>query len=68
MKTKLLLSRLSQAAFGLALIALLTALMFSILRQTNIAEQAGVISYVFLVIGVVLSFIVEIRSGRSHSV
>ena len=57
--------RLSRIAFGLALAAMLVAMVFSILRRTNIAELSGVVSYIFLVMGVVLSFIIEIRRKKS---
>ena len=57
--------KLSRIAFGLALAGMLVAMVFSILRRTNIAELSGVVSYIFLVMGVVLSFIIEIRRKKS---
>ena len=62
MKTEQVVSLLARIAFGLALAAMLAALLFSILRRTTVAEQAGVVSYVFLVIGACLSFIENLRS------
>ena len=57
--------KLSRMAFGLALAAMLVAMAFSILLRTNVAEQAGVVAYIFLVIGVAAVFVGEMRTKPS---
>lgn len=66
MKTEHLLFKISRVVFGFSLAAMLVAMVFSILRKTNIAEQAGVVSYIFLAIGVCITFVDEIRGQKSE--
>ena len=57
--------KILRIAFGLALAAMLVAMAFSVLKRTHMAEQAGVVAYIFLVIGVVAAFVGEMRTKPS---
>lgn len=62
-----ILSVVSRLSFGIALSAIIVALIFSLLRNQYIAEQAGVVTYVFMVFGVITTIADEIRNPRIKS-
>lgn len=64
MKNESLVSKVSRLMFGCALLAFLIAALFSVLRKNGIAEQAGVVTYIFLVMGVVCMFIDELSGNQ----
>lgn len=57
--------QLQRYAFILALVAMLAAMVCSVLKRTHVAEQAGIVVYIFLVIGVVAAFVGETRTEQS---
>jgi len=64
MKNESLVSKISRFMFGCALLAIVTAALFSLLRKNGIAEQAGVVTYIFLVMGVLCLFIDELTAKQ----
>lgn len=64
MKNESLVLKISRVMFGCALLAIVFAALFSVLRKNGIAEHAGVVTYVFLVMGVVCMFIDELTAKQ----
>lgn len=57
--------QLFRFVLSLVFIAMLVAMIFSVLKRTHVAEQAGVVAYIFLVIGVAVAFVDEMRTKPS---
>jgi len=54
--------KISRLSFFFALLSILVALIFSLLRNTTLAEHAGVVTYICMVLGVVTMVVDELRT------